>query len=115
MSAANRSGGSQRPPWHVGGLALAHTFRSLRYRDYRLLWLGMLASLTGYWVHFVAQGWLVYQLTGSAWLLGVVGAAGSIPSLLFALVGGVMADKVDRRRLLIVTRLIYAALALVLT
>lgn len=113
--AAEPSGGGPRPLPRLGALALVRTFRSLQYRDYRLLWLGMLASLTGYWVHYVAQGWLVYQLTSSAWLLGVVGAAGSVPSLLFALVGGVLADQVDRRRLLIVTRLIYAALALVLT
>jgi MFS family permease len=115
MSSGESPEAASLPLRGVGALALARTFRSLRHRDFRLLWFGVLGSLTGYWVHFVAQGWLVYELTGSAFLLGVVGAAGSLPSLLFALVGGVLADRVDRRRLLIVTRLFYAVLAALLT
>jgi len=90
---------------------IARVFRSLHYRDFRLLWLGMIAALTGFWVQAVAQGWLVYQLTDSAFMLGLVGFAGSIPILFLSLFGGVLADRFDRRRLLIVTRSFYTLLA----
>ncbi|MBI3969487.1 MAG: MFS transporter [Chloroflexi bacterium] len=93
---------------------LGQVFRSLAYRDFRLLWLGVVGSLTGYWIHLVAQGWLVYNLTNSPFLLGLTGFMGSIPLLLFAPFGGVLADRVDRRQLLIYTRLVYAVVTLVL-
>jgi MFS family permease len=78
--------------------------RALRHRDFRLFWSGNLLSNIGTWMQNIAQGWLVLQLTNSAFWLGVVGFAASAPILLFALIGGVIADHVDRRKLLMVTQ-----------
>ena len=76
------------------------TFRALGHRDFRLLWLGQLVSLTGSWMQSVAQGWLVLRLGNSAFHLGLVGFCNFAPVLLFALVAGVAADRVSRRRAL---------------
>jgi MFS family permease len=78
--------------------------RALRNRDFRLFWSGNFLSNIGTWMQNVAQGWLVLQITNSAFWLGVVGFASTIPILLFALIGGVIADHVDRRKLLICTQ-----------
>ena len=78
--------------------------RALRNRDFRLFWAGNFLSNIGTWMQNVAQGWLVLQLTNSAFWLGVVGFCSTIPILLFALVGGVIADHVNKRKLLIVTQ-----------
>ena len=83
----------------------ATTFSALvQHPNYRLYWLGALTSNIGTWVQMVAQGWLVYELTGSAFYLGAVGFATAIPSLFLALVGGVLADRFERRRLMLVTQ-----------
>ncbi|RII26690.1 MAG: MFS transporter [Geobacter sp.] len=78
--------------------------RALRSRNYRLFMAGQSVSLVGTWMQQVAMSWLVYRLTGSAFLLGVVGFTSQIPTLLFAPVAGVLADRWDRRRLLIFTQ-----------
>jgi MFS family permease len=78
--------------------------RALRSRNYRLFVAGQSVSLVGTWMQQVAMSWLVYRLTGSAWLLGVVGFTSQIPSFLFAPVAGVLADRWDRRRLLLATQ-----------
>ncbi|GFK93616.1 Enterobactin exporter EntS [Fundidesulfovibrio magnetotacticus] len=78
--------------------------RSLRHRDYRLFFTGQLISLVGTWMQQVAQGWLVYRLTGSSLSLGLVGFAGQFPVFLFSLLGGVAADRFDRRALLVWTQ-----------
>ena len=78
--------------------------RALRHRDFRLFWTGNLLSNIGTWMQNIAQGWLVLQLTNSAFWLGVVGFAASFPILLFALIGGVIADHVNKRKLLMVTQ-----------
>ena len=78
--------------------------RALRHRDFRLFWTGNFLSNIGTWMQNMAQGWLVLQLTNSAFWLGVVGFAASIPILLFALIGGVIADHVNKRKLLMVTQ-----------
>ncbi len=93
-----------------------HAFRSLRHRNYRLFFAGQLISLVGTWVQIVAQSWLVYRLTGSETLLGLVGFAGQIPIFLFAPFGGVLADRSDRRRVLVATQTasLLAALGLAL-
>lgn len=78
--------------------------RALRNRDFRLFWAGNFTSNIGTWMQNVAQGWLVLQLTNSAFWLGVVGFASTIPILLFALIGGVIADHVNKRKLLMVTQ-----------
>ena len=79
-------------------------FRALRHRNYRVFISGQAVSLIGTWMQSVAQAWLVYRLTGSAVLLGVVGFASQIPVFLLAPLGGVVADRYDRRHVLMVTQ-----------
>jgi MFS family permease len=88
--------------------------RALRNPNFRLFWSGNFLSNIGTWMQNVAQGWLVLTLTNSAFWLGVVGFAGSIPFLLFTLFGGVVADRVDKRRLLLVTQSVMMVLAFLL-
>jgi MFS family permease len=88
--------------------------RALRNPNFRLFWSGNFLSNIGTWMQNVAQGWLVLLLTNSAFWLGVVGFAGSIPFLIFTLFGGVIADRVDKRRLLLVTQTIMMILAFML-
>jgi MFS family permease len=89
--------------------------RALRNRNFRLFWSGNFLSNIGTWMQNVAQGWLVLTLTNnSAFWLGVVGFAGSIPFLFFTLFGGVVADRVDKRRLLVVTQSVMMVLAFLL-
>ncbi|MEO8197041.1 MAG: MFS transporter [Thermoanaerobaculia bacterium] len=80
------------------------SLRALRHRNYRIFFFGQLVSLTGTWMQSVAQAWLAYRLTHSAALLGIVGFASQIPTLLFSPAGGVVADRFPRRRVLIVTQ-----------
>ncbi len=88
--------------------------RALRNPNFRLFWSGNFLSNIGTWMQNVAQGWLVLTLTNSAFWLGVVGFAGSIPFLIFTLFGGVIADRVDKRRLLLVTQTVMMILAFLL-
>src|SRR5579859_6961605 len=88
--------------------------RSLRNRNFRLFWAGNFTSNIGTWMQNVAQGWLVLTLTNSAFWLGFVGFAGSIPFLFVTLFGGVVADRVNKRRLLLVTQTIMMLLAFLL-
>jgi MFS family permease len=88
--------------------------RALRNRNFRLFWTGNFLSNIGTWMQNVAQGWLVLTLTNSSFWLGVVGFAGSIPFLIFTLFGGVVADRVNKRRLLLVTQTVMMVLAFVL-
>jgi MFS family permease len=95
-----------------GRRAAARRFGALRHRDFALFWVSIITSNTGYWMQLVAQGFLMYQLTGSKTLLGMVGLARAVPMLVFPLFGGVVADRVDRIRLLYITQGSQAALAL---
>lgn len=79
-------------------------FRALRYRNYRLYFFGQGISLIGTWLTRVATGWLVYRLTDSAFLLGIVGFAGQIPIFLLSPLAGVLVDRWDRHRLLLATQ-----------
>src|SRR6266508_3657710 len=81
------------------------TFESLRYRDYRLLWFGTLFSSSGQWIQQVSIGWLTYTLTGSPLLLGLVNGLRAVPLLLLGPFGGVAADRLDRKRLMLTTQL----------
>jgi MFS family permease len=94
--------------------AADRTFRSLRTRNYRLYFVGQIVSLSGTWMQSVAQSWLVLKLTGSAVALGLVTALQFLPILLAGPWGGVLADRVDKRRLIIGTQTAQAVLALVL-
>ena len=87
---------------------------ALRHPNFRLFWSGNFLSNIGTWMQNVALGWLVLSLTNSAFWLGVVGFAGSIPFLIFTLFGGVVADRVNKRRLLLVTQSIMMLLAFVM-
>ena len=78
-------------------------FAPLRHRNFRLLWTGMLVSQTGSWMQFVALGYLIDQLTKAPIYLGLLGLAQAVPRLLFAFLGGVAADRLDRRRVLLWT------------
>jgi len=78
--------------------------RALRYPTFRIYFIGMLVSFVGTWMQSVAQSWLVYRLTGSPFLLGLTGFAGQVPALLLAPFGGVLADRHDRRRIIIATQ-----------
>src|SRR2546423_11542971 len=77
---------------------LPHMVRALRHRDFRYFWFGNFLSNIGTWMQNIAQGWLVLQLSNSAWWLGVIGFAASAPMLLFTLFGGAIADAVNKRR-----------------
>jgi MFS family permease len=79
-------------------------FRALAHRNFRLFWAGAFLSNIGTWMQTVAQGWLVLQLTDSAFWLGVDGFAATSPGLVLTLLGGVFADRIDRKRLLIYTQ-----------
>jgi MFS family permease len=77
---------------------------ALAHRDFRVFWIGQLVSLVGTWMQSVSQSWLVLELTGSPFKLGLVGTLQFAPMLLFSLVAGVIADRVRKRRLLIITQ-----------
>jgi MFS family permease len=90
------------------------TFAALRYRNYRLWFFGQMVSLFGSWMQTTAQGFLVFQLTGSPAYLGYVGFAAGVPAWALTLYGGVVADRVPRRTLLIATQIAQMALAFIL-
>jgi MFS family permease len=93
---------------------LRTTVRAFRHRNYRLFFFGQIISLTGTWMQSVAQAWLVYRLTGSAAMLGLVGFASQFPVFLLAPVGGAVADTYPRRRALIATQVAAMILAFLL-
>lgn len=93
---------------------MRRTLRSLRHHNFRLYYLGQLVSLNGTWMQHVAQAWLMYRLTGSSLMLGLAGAAALLPNLLFGLWGGVVADRVPRRTLLIAAQVLAMAQAFTL-
>ncbi len=90
------------------------TLRALRHRNFQLFFAGQLISLVGTWMQNVAQSWLVYRITGSSALLGLVSFTGQIPVLLLSPVGGYAADRWNRRTVVIITQSLSMVLALVL-
>jgi MFS family permease len=88
--------------------------RSLRYRNFQLFFGGQLISLIGTWMDNIAEAWLVYRLTGSSLLLGTVAFAGQFPVFLFGPLGGLIADRWDRRKIIIATQTISMILAFIL-
>src|SRR6516164_10315872 len=109
------TGNSAPPPatalapsrWSVG-------MRALHHRNFQLFFSGQLISLTGTWMQTVAQSWLVYRLTGSSLLLGSVGFASQIPIFLVAPVGGTVADRMNRQKVVIATQVASMILAFIL-
>jgi MFS family permease len=96
------------------GATLTDRFRALRHRNFRLFWSGQLVSVVGTWMQSLAQGWLMHRLTGSAWMLGVLGFAQFVPVTALSLWAGVIADHVDKRRMIIITQSLAALQALTL-
>lgn len=93
---------------------LSRTFRSMRHRNYCLFYFGQLISLTGTWMQHVAQAWLVYRITQSSFMLGLVSATALIPILLFGLHSGLLADRLSRYRLFVATQLLAMVQAFIL-
>jgi MFS family permease len=85
---------------------LRQTFVALEQRDFRIFWLGQLVSVTGTWMQTVAQGWLILELTGSPFVLGLAAAARSLPVLLLVVPAGIVADRFDRRRIILATSVV---------
>jgi MFS family permease len=94
--------------------SVQQTFAALKYRNYRLWFTGQLVSLFGTWMQTTAQGFLVFQLTRSPAYLGYVGFAAGVPAWLFTLYGGVIADRMSRRTLMLITQTAMMILAFVL-
>src|SRR5213079_2402428 len=78
--------------------------RALQHRNFRLFFGGKSISLVGTWITRVATSWLIYRLTGSALLLGIAGFAGQIPTLIITPFAGVIVDRMDRRKIMLVTQ-----------
>ena len=97
-----------------GRSGISHAWRALRHRNFRLFFSGQSVSLIGTWMTRVATSWLVYRLTGSALLLGLVGFVGQIPTFLLAPFAGVWVDRLDRRNVLLWTQALAAVQSLLL-
>jgi MFS family permease len=95
-------------------MALFRIPEALTIRDFRLYMTGQLISLTGTWMQSVAQNWLVWSITGSSLYLGIINSASSLPMLLFTLLGGIVADRFPKKRLLILTQTLSIIPALML-
>lgn len=91
------------------------TFKAFEYPEFRLMWIGACTSSIGTWMQQMAQSWLVYDMTGSSRLLGLDAFLGQIPIMLFSLVGGVVADRVDRRHILLGSQFVQMFCAFLLT
>jgi MFS family permease len=94
--------------------AIARTFSALHYREFRLLWIGAFTSTIGTWMQTVAQGWVVLSMTNSALLLGVDGFLSTGPMLIFSLFGGALADRIERRRIMLLSQYLQMTFAFVL-
>jgi MFS family permease len=111
---AQAATGSADPVPPADGFALSRTLAALQHRNYRLFFFGQLVSLIGTWMQNVAQAWLVYALTNSPFKLSLVVACSGVPVLAFSLWAGVVADRVPKRRMLLVTQTAMMTLAFIL-
>ena len=96
-------------------MLIGRVFKAFQYRDFRLMWFGACTSSIGTWMQIVAQGWLIYRLSHSAFLLALDQFLGGIPIFLFSLIGGVVADRVERRKILLGSQYVQMATAGLLT
>jgi MFS family permease len=94
---------------------LRRIFKAFHYRDFRLMWIGACMSSIGTWMQIVAQGWLIYRLSHSARLLGLDQFLAGLPIFLFTMIGGVVADRVERRKILLMSQWLQMASAATLT
>ncbi|MFZ0285761.1 MAG: MFS transporter [Terriglobales bacterium] len=114
MPSRTESPANPSPSIPSGKIQLSATLRALRHRNFQLFFSGQLISLIGTWMQTVAQAWLVYRLTGSSLLLGAVGFASQFPVFLVAPLGGIVADRYHRQRVVIATQVFSMILALIL-
>src|SRR5271157_1377528 len=94
---------------------IGRVFKAFQYRDFRLMWFGACTSSIGTWMQIVAQGWLIYRLSHSAFLLALDQFLGGIPIFLFSLIGGVVADRIERHKVLLASQYVQMGSATVLT
>jgi MFS family permease len=94
---------------------LRRVFKAFHYRDFRLMWIGACTSSIGTWMQIVAQGWLIYRLSHSARLLGLDQFLAGLPIFLFTIIGGVVADRTERRKILLMSQWLQMASAGILT
>jgi MFS family permease len=94
---------------------IGRVFKAFQYRDFRLMWIGACTSSIGTWMQVLAQSWLVLKLSNSAFLLGLDAFLGGLPIFLFSLVGGVIADRIDRRKVLLGSQYVQMSCAFLLT
>ena len=94
---------------------IRRVFKAFQYRDFRLMWIGACTSSIGTWMQIAAQSWLVLKLSNSPFLLGLDAFLGGIPIFLFSLVGGVVADRIERRKVLLISQCIQMGAAFLLT
>jgi predicted MFS family arabinose efflux permease len=106
---------TQVPTQVVETSTFRRVFKAFQYRDFRLMWFGACVSSIGTWMQIVAQSWLVYRLSHSAFLLALDQFLGGIPIFLFSLIGGVVADRVERRRVLLASQYVQLLCAGLLT
>ena len=99
----------------AGASTFRRVFKAFHYRDFRLMWIGACTSSIGTWMQIVAQGWLIYRLSHSSFLLGLDQFLAGLPIFLFTLIGGVVADRIERRKILLVSQYIQMASAGTLT
>jgi MFS family permease len=90
---------------------LPKAFESLKYANYRNFWLNESVSLIGLWMQMTAQGWLVYDMTGSKFLLGLINTIAGLPIILFTPIGGIIADHRNKKNLLIATQIVFTVLS----
>src|SRR5581483_1468917 len=96
------------------GRQLPHALRAFRHRNFCLFFAGQLVSRTGYWMQGMAQGWLVYRLSHSSFMLGLVAFAGQIPAVVLGPFGGVVADRLSRYKICLCTQILFMVQALIL-
>src|SRR5579863_6109907 len=106
--------GTTSAPGPAGQGRAAGTFRALKHRNFRLFFAGQIISLVGTWMQTVAQSWLIYRLTGSSVLLGLLGFVGQIPIFLLSPLAGLVADRWPRQRVVIATQTSSMLLAFIL-
>src|ERR1700720_1239076 len=94
---------------------LRRIFKAFHYRDFRLMWIGACTSSVGTWMQIVAQSWLIYRLSHSARLLGLDRFLSGLPIFLFTMIGGVVADRTERRKILLISQWLQMASAATLT
>ncbi len=105
----------EKPARRSPTAVLGRVFKAFQYRDFRLMWIGACTSSIGTWMQIVAQGWLIYRLSHSAFLLALDQFLGGIPIFLFSLIGGVVADRLERRKILLGSQYVQMTTAAILT